>query len=119
MVEYARICFKVSRVRARMPPTAMEANPTTRSAVRRVSLFWTSGYTRPMRSTPAATIAAEWRYAETGVGAAIALGSQKWNGVCALFASPAMRMSAPAPVRSGPGSTTFASSGMEKVPWAA
>jgi len=30
-------------------------------------------------------IVAEWRYADTGVGAAIASGSQKWNGNCALF----------------------------------
>jgi len=27
----------------------------------------------------------ECRYADTGVGAAIACGSQKWNGNCALF----------------------------------
>ena len=36
-----------------------------------------------------------------------------------LFASPATAMSRPQPVRSGPGSTRPASTGMEKVPWAA
>ncbi len=36
-----------------------------------------------MRNTPAFTMVAEWRYALTGVGAAMAWGSQKWNGTCA------------------------------------
>ena len=34
---------------------------------------------------PAFTIAAAWRYALTGVGAAIAPGSQKWKGKIADF----------------------------------
>jgi hypothetical protein len=39
---------------------------------------------------PAFTIVAECRYALTGVGAAMALGSQKWNGTCAdLVKAPA------------------------------
>src|SRR5699024_7002906 len=36
---------------------------------------------------PALTMAAECRYAETGVGAAMAPGSQKWNGILADFDS--------------------------------
>ena len=33
------------------------------------------------------TIVAEWRKAETGVGASIALGSQKWSGIWADLAA--------------------------------
>ena len=41
---------------------------------------------------PAFTIAAACRYALTGVGAAMAAGSQKWNGMSAdLVATPANR----------------------------
>src|SRR5699024_12564045 len=36
---------------------------------------------------PALTMAAECRYAETGVGAAMAPGNQKWNGILADFDS--------------------------------
>ena len=49
------------------------------------------------RKTPSFTMAAEWRYADTGVGAAIACGSQKWNGNCALL------VSAPATISSSAG----------------
>ena len=38
---------------------------------------------RAIRNSPAFTIVAECRYADTGVGAAIACGSQKWKGNCA------------------------------------
>jgi hypothetical protein len=55
-----------------------------------------TGHRRASRNTPSFTIAAECRYADTGVGAAIACGSQKWNGNWALLVSApmAMRMSA-------------------------
>ena len=46
-----------------------------------------TGHRRASRKTPALTIVAECRYADTGVGAAIACGSQKWNGNCALLVS--------------------------------
>ena len=48
---------------------------------------------------PALTIAAECRYADTGVGAAIAPGSQKWAGTIADLDS------APARIRMTAGST--------------
>ena len=35
---------------------------------------------------------AECRYADTGVGAAIAFGSQNWNGNCALLVSAPRRI---------------------------
>lgn len=44
-----------------------------------------AGCRRASRNTPALTIVAECRYADTGVGAAIACGNQKWNGNCALL----------------------------------
>ena len=54
-----------------------------------------TGHRRATRNTPSFTIAAECRYAETGVGA-MAWGSQKWNGNCALLvnAPRSTRMSA-------------------------
>ena len=45
------------------------------------------GVSRATRYTPAFTIAAACRYALTGVGAAMAPGSQKWNGTIADFDS--------------------------------
>ena len=50
---------------------------------------------------PALTIVAECRYAEAGVGAAIASGSQKWNGTCALLVNAPTRMSSSATGNSG------------------
>ena len=43
-------------------------------------------------------MAAECRYADTGVGAAIAPGNQKWNGACADFVSAPSRISVTAAV---------------------
>ena len=50
-----------------------------------------TGHSRASRKTPAFTMVAECRKAETGVGAAMALGSQKWNGNCALLVSAPSR----------------------------
>ncbi len=38
--------------------------------------------------TPAFTTATAWRSAETGVGATIAAGSQRWKGMTAAFPTP-------------------------------
>jgi hypothetical protein len=43
-----------------------------------------------MRKTPAVTRVEEWTKALTGVGAAIAAGSQLENGICADFVIPAI-----------------------------
>ena len=41
--------------------------------------------------TPAVTMVAAWMRAETGVGPAMASGSQTWSGICALLpAAPSM-----------------------------
>lgn len=42
--------------------------------------------------TPAVTRVEEWTKAETGVGAAIAMGSQGENGNCALLVIPAIKV---------------------------
>ena len=44
-----------------------------------------NGYIRPTMNTPAATIVAAWISAETGVGPAIASGSQTCSGTWADF----------------------------------
>ena len=64
----------------------------TSSPVQQAGAALEQGVRRCSRKTPAATIAAECRYAETGVGAAIARGSQKWNGTWAHFARAASAM---------------------------
>ena len=51
------------------------------------------------------------------MGAAIARGSQKCRGTCALFASAATAISAAATVVVVPGAALLTSSGMEKVPY--
>ena len=43
------------------------------------------GKNRINKKTPAVTRVEEWTKAETGVGAAIAAGSQDEKGICALF----------------------------------
>ena len=74
---------------------------------------------RPSTRTPAATIAAEWRYAETGVGAAMARGSQKWSGVWALLAIAATAMRTQAHVVAVLGVATARMRATEKVPYSA
>ena len=53
-----------------------------------------TGEKRISRNTPALTIVALCRKAETGVGADIAPGSQKWNGTCADLVNAPSRNSA-------------------------
>ncbi len=60
-----------------MPPTIPTIWSTTGSA------SMNTKNRRPTRYTPAATIVAAWISAETGVGPAIASGSQTWSGNCA------------------------------------
>src|SRR5690606_37160949 len=59
------------------------------------------------------------RQADTGVGAAMARGSQKCNGTWTLFASAATAIRAAATVVVSDGPTRSISSGMANVPYAA
>ncbi len=85
---------------ARALPNAIELHPTISNSVDVAGVERTAS-SRIMTNTPAATKAAECRYADTGVGATIARGSQKWRGTCALFART------PTAMRSAAGSWVF------------
>ena len=61
IVEWARICLSSSCASASRPPTAIDTRPTTSRPSRTMSSSASSGCTRPITSTPAATIAAECR----------------------------------------------------------
>ena len=67
--------------------------PAPQTSQKNKSVPESAGHRRASRNTPAFTIVAECKYADTGVGAAIACGSQKWNGNCALFVSTPSRIS--------------------------
>jgi hypothetical protein len=60
-------------------------SPTLQTMPNHRSVPESTGHSRARRNTPAFTMVAECRNADTGVGAAIACGSQKWNGNCALL----------------------------------
>ena len=68
----------------------MPADPTMRN---HSGVSARTGHNRAMRNTPAFTKVAECRKADTGVGAAMAFGNQKWNGNWALFVSVPSRIS--------------------------
>jgi hypothetical protein len=71
---------------------------------------------------PAFTMVAEWRYDETGVGAVIAFGSQKWRGICADLEQAPMITSTRAgvksawPVRSAEASTEMRDASAAAMP---
>ena len=65
----------------------MVTRPSGMMAKCHVSVAPKVGDRRATRKTPAFTIAAECRNADTGVGAAMAPGSQKWNGAMADLVS--------------------------------
>src|SRR5690606_32073440 len=68
-------------------PTRSDAAPAPAIIQNQRFVPASAGQSRASRKTPALTIVAECKYAETGVGAVIACGSQKWNGNWALFVS--------------------------------
>ena len=76
--------------------------PSTMRVSRQPGMSANPGAIRPMRKMPALTIAAACRYALTGVGAAMAAGSQKWNGKIADFEIAPASTSITAVVASGP-----------------
>ncbi|CAM3982753.1 hypothetical protein DEMA109039_02440 [Deinococcus marmoris] len=61
-------------------------------------------------TTPALTIVAECRKAETGVGASIAVGSHRWKGSCALLVKAASSVSSSAGINRGEARTASRSS---------
>src|SRR5690606_36880297 len=57
---------------------------------------------RATRQTPAVTIVAAWISAETGVGPAIASGSQTYSGICALLPTAPMKKNSVIAVTTAP-----------------
>jgi hypothetical protein len=93
MVEYANTAFMSCWNVAAQAPTSIVARPTPPTIQNHGSVPASTGQKRSSRNTPALTIVAECRYADTGVGADIACGSQKWNGTCALLVNAPSRIS--------------------------
>ena len=84
-VVYART-FLNSRLRvARYAAASIVKPPKAISVVFQIGSPPRVGCRRMTRKTPALTIVEECSRAETGEGASIALGSQKWNGNWADF----------------------------------
>ena len=73
-----------------------EAMPASPNMANHSGVPESTGHSRASRNTPALTMVAECRNADTGVGAAIALGSQKWKGNCALLVNVPSRISSSA-----------------------
>ncbi len=99
-MEYASSALRSVCRSARYAPHASVASPTVTvtfvksGTVKRKPSFAT-------RNTPAFTIVAECRNAETGVGASIAVGSHRWKGSCADFVNAASSTSSIAGTNSG------------------
>src|SRR5438132_3611100 len=73
-------CFNpivAAKIAVSAPMTTTVSDATGGSAKRK--------WLRATRYTPAVTIVAAWIRAETGVGPAIASGSQTYSGICALL----------------------------------
>src|SRR2546422_2771026 len=71
--------------------------PTTATVVIAAGACRYRGAIRQVTYTPAVTIVAAWIRADTGVGPAIASGSQTYNGIWALFPQAPMNSSNPIP----------------------
>lgn len=70
---------------AMIPAISIVTVAVNKSILLNRSDFISVGENRIKRKTPAVTRVEEWTSAETGVGAAIAAGSQAENGIWALF----------------------------------
>ena len=95
MVEYASTRLMSSWASAHVAAKTAVNNPTTATTVSATPETSKTGCMRTTRYTPAVTMVAAWMSAETGVGPAIASGSQTCSGTCAdLPAAPANSRSA-------------------------
>src|SRR5690625_1873694 len=77
IVEYARRALRSDRTRATIPPNSMVSPPTIISGQAQNEEPPRIGVNRRSKKIPALTMVAEWRYADTGVGAFMASGNQK------------------------------------------
>ena len=102
-VEYAMSCLRSVFCSANTAAITAVPMPTDTSRAFQTGTSWKAGEKRMNRKMPAFTTAAAWRYALTGVAAAMASGSQKWNGNCADLVNAATA-SATATAAVNPGS---------------
>ena len=98
------------------PPRIIVVPPQSTTIQRHTSRSPKIGDIRAISTMPAFTIVAECRYALTGVGAAIAPGSQKWNGNCADFVNAPTSTRTAATVAVVPAGGSAANSANELVP---
>lgn len=91
-VEYATIFFISVSKRAVSAAISMVRQLIVKRVKLYIGICWRVGARRIIRKTPAVTKVDEWTRAETGVGAAIAMGSQGENGNCALLVIAARRV---------------------------
>jgi hypothetical protein len=77
IVEYASTPLRSRWKSAATAPSSSEPSPSVHRIQNHSGVPASAGQRRARRNTPALTIVAECRYADTGVGAAIALGNQK------------------------------------------
>lgn len=81
-MERAITFFMSSSNKAAIPAIVVVISPSTK-------IVWLQGAIRQLnrisKYTPAVTRVEEWTKADTGVGAAIAAGSQDERGICALL----------------------------------
>jgi hypothetical protein len=89
-VERATIFFKSVSQRALRLAIIMVIGPTNTRYQDIQFLKFNNSPWRIIRNTPAVTNVEEWTRAETGVGAAIAAGSQEENGIWALLVHAAI-----------------------------
>ena len=94
-VEYAMSCLRSVFCRAKTAPITAVPMPAVTSSAVHAGVPAKAGEKRMSRKMPALTTAAACRYALTGVAAAIASGSQKWNGHWAALVIAATATSTP------------------------
>lgn len=84
-VDRATIFFRSCSTMADIPAISIVRVARRRRVGEKRGSVESRGWNRNRRNTPAVTRVEEWTRAETGVGAAIAAGSQLENGIWALF----------------------------------
>lgn len=101
-VPNASTSFRSTTSSDRSPASSIEATPRVSTSGCHTGFAANTGASRATRYTPAFTMAAACRYALTGVGAAIAPGSQKCSGTTADLLSAPIRISTTATFTASP-----------------
>ncbi len=115
-VDAASSCLRSVCATATSPISRAVAAPTHATAGAAHPVAASSGASRSSRYAPAATIVAECRSAETGLGPRIACDSQKDSGSCADFPSAATTNPAATTCSHGPCAAGRSASASEPMP---